>query len=44
VSFFEFCHFIFKKYPSMEGNLLLSMCEVAYREIVEEENGGNHNE
>jgi hypothetical protein len=37
MSFIDFCQFIFKKYPHMDGNQLLAMCEVAYKEIQEEE-------
>jgi hypothetical protein len=37
VSFVKFCEMMFRRYPHMDGNQLLSMCEVAYKEIIEEE-------
>lgn len=37
MSFIRFCELMFKRYPNMDGALLLSMCEVAYKEIQEEE-------
>lgn len=37
LSFIQFCEFVFKRYPEIDGNVLLSMCEVAYAEIQEEE-------
>lgn len=39
MSFIEFCHFMFKRYPYMDGALLLALCEVAYKELQEEEKG-----
>ena len=37
MSFIHFCQFIFNKYPDIDGYVLLGMCEVAYKELQEEE-------
>lgn len=37
MSFVQFCEFIFKKYPYMDGSVLLYMCDVAYSELTIEE-------
>lgn len=37
MSFLSFCEFIMGRYPTMDGALLLSLCEVAYQELKSEE-------
>jgi hypothetical protein len=39
MNFINFCEMIFGRYPNMDGALLLSMCDVAYQELLEEEQG-----
>lgn len=42
MTFVKFCEFIFNKYPHMDGSVLLSMCEVAYKELIIEEENDEH--